>query len=94
MDLRYNLKNGGIMDTAPDNTKIKWYLKPVAIVVAILIAGPFAIPMVWVTPAFKKWHKIVITILLILLTIWMIQGVVAAYKLILANMRQLSETFK
>ena len=82
------------MDTAPDNTKIKWYLKPVAIVVAILIAGPFAIPMVWVTPAFKKWHKIVITILLILLTIWMIQGVVAAYKLILANMRQLSETFK
>ena len=82
------------MDTAPDNTKIKWYLKPVAVVVWILVAGPFAIPVVWMSPAFKKWQKIAITILLILRTIWMVQGVVAAYKLILADMQQLSATFK
>ena len=94
MNLGYNLKNGGIMDTTSDNTKIKWYLKPVPVVIAILMAGPFAAPLVWVSPAFKKWQKIVITILLALLTIWMVQIFVSAYKAILTSMQQLSATFK
>jgi hypothetical protein len=59
---------------------IKWYLKPAAIVVAILAVGPFAIPLVWVSPAFKKWQKTVITVLLILLTIWLVGFSADAYK--------------
>ena len=94
MDLGYNLKNRGIMDTTSDNTKIKWYLKPVPVVIAILIAGPFAAPLVWASPAFKRWQKIAITILLALLTIWMAQIFISAYKAILANMQQLGATFK
>lgn len=53
--------------TAP----IKWYLRPVAIVIAILCLGPFALPLVWVSPAFKRWQKAAITAILILITIWL-----------------------
>lgn len=70
---------------------MKWYLKPVAIVVAILAAGPFAIPLVWMSPAFKKWQKVVITIALILLTVWLVKISAEAYKILMKEMKALQD---
>ena len=73
---------------------MKWYLRPIPIVIVILIVGPFALPLVWMSPAFKKWPKVVITIILILVTIWLIQVSVSIYQLLISEMKSLQEMFK
>lgn len=73
---------------------MKWYFKPIPVVIAILIAGPFALPLVWMSPAFKKWHKAAITIILTLVTIWLVQVSVGIYQLLKLEMKSLQETFK
>lgn len=68
---------------------VKWYHRPVWIAVAIFAAGPFALPMVWLSPALKRWHKVVITILIAAISIWLVQATVAIYKSILKEMTDL-----
>ncbi len=70
---------------------MKWYHKPVIVFVAILIVGPLALPLVWMSAAFKRWHKILITVLLILLTAWLINASVELYRLLLKEMQNLRE---
>ncbi len=81
-------------DRAEEKPKIKWYLKPVAVVIAILIAGPFAIPLVWISPAFKGGQKIAITIVLVLLTIWMFNAAVQLCRILTAEMKDLQNTLR
>ena len=71
---------------------MKWYLKPIPIVIAILIIGPFALPLVWMSPALKKWHKTAVTIILVLVTIWLVQVSVSIYQLLMTEMKSLQET--
>jgi len=74
--------------------KMKWYLKPVMVAIAILAVGPFAIPLVWMSPAFKKWLKVVITALLVLLTIWIFNTSVALYRTLKSEMQSLENVLK
>jgi len=69
--------------------KVNWYFKPVAVTIAILAIGPFALPLVWLSPAMKKRHKIVITILVVLAAIWMVQASIKIYQSLLKDMREL-----
>lgn len=75
----------GTAEKAP----VKWYLKPVSIIIAILLAGPFALPLVWISPALRLWHKIAITILAILLTVWLITASAAIYESLVKELREL-----
>ncbi|MCX5686317.1 MAG: hypothetical protein NTW09_02490 [Candidatus Omnitrophica bacterium] len=77
------------MEANIEKTKMKWYLRPVWVVIAILAAGPLAIPLVWMSPAFKKWLKVVITMLVILLTIWTINASVGLYNTLKAHIQSL-----
>lgn len=52
----------------------RWYFKPVTIIIAILVVGPFALPLVWASPALKRWEKLAITLLLVLLSIWLFRA--------------------
>ena len=76
------------------NYAVKWYLKPLAVIIAILIVGPFALPLVWMSPVFKRWQKAIITILLILVTIWLVQVSAAIYRTLLSQMQSLRDTLK
>ena len=69
--------------------QVKWYLRPIAVIIAILCIGPFALPLVWISPAFKKSHKIFVTILVIILTVWLAKASVKLYNLLLNEMQQL-----
>jgi hypothetical protein len=64
------------------------------IAIAILAIGPFAIPLVWISPAFKRWQKILITILLILLTIWLVRASVNLAETLKHRMQELQEIMK
>jgi hypothetical protein len=69
----------------------KWYYKPVTVVIAILCAGPLALPLVWRSPAFTKRLKIIITILLAILTIVLIKSSIGLYILLLKYVEQLQK---
>ncbi|MFA5252313.1 MAG: zinc ribbon domain-containing protein [Phycisphaerae bacterium] len=49
--------------------KTKWYFATSAVVVALLIIGPIALPMVWFNPHYKIITKVVVTVIVIVLTI-------------------------
>ena len=71
--------------------RVKWYLKPLVVFIIILAAGPFALPLVWKSPSFKGWQKIVITIVLVILTAWLIKSSVELYRILLKELNLLSE---
>lgn len=69
--------------------KIKWYLHPASIVIAIFVTGPIAIPLVWMSPSLNRWHKIAVTIIITLLTIWMIMASITTFKILLKEAKNL-----
>lgn len=50
--------------------KLKWYFSTTAVVIALLSVGPFALPLVWLHPRYKRVTKIILTIIIIGLSIW------------------------
>lgn len=50
-------------------SKSKWYFSTSAIVVALIVIGPLALPMVWFNPRYKIITKVVVTVIVIALTI-------------------------
>lgn len=51
--------------------EVKWYFSTASVVIAFLVVGPFALPLVWLHPRYKIATKIIVTIVIIGLTIWM-----------------------
>ncbi len=49
----------------------KWYYSTGVIVIGLLVVGPFALPLVWKNPKYKVITKVVITIVVIVVTIWL-----------------------
>ena len=66
----------------PENadTHIKWYFRPAIIVIAILVLQPFAIPLIWKSPALGTQAKIWLTVLALVLTILIVILTVVAVK--------------
>jgi len=55
--------------TDPDKKQqSKWYFKASSLIIAFLVVGPFALPLVWLNPNFSKKKKSIITIIVILLS--------------------------
>ena len=52
-----------------DLPKTKWYFSTFVVVIALLSVGPFALPLVWLHPHYKRTTKIILTIGIIILTI-------------------------
>ena len=82
------------MVEASGKKEMKWYLRPVMVLVAILAVGPLAIPLVWLSPAFKKWVKIIITIVLVMLTIWFVKASSDLYQTLLKDMQLIQDVLK
>jgi hypothetical protein len=74
--------------------KAPWFLTPLAVTVAILCAGPLALPLVWMSPELKHWHKWFITVLIAVLTIWLFKASVDLYKILLKEIQSLQEAMR
>ena len=81
-------------DLGPDKSACRWYFRPVSIIVAIFAIGPFAIPLVWMSPALRRWHKIAATLFIALLTIWAVNFSVDLLKIALKEMQGLQEALR
>ena len=79
------------MSQQTSSTTSKWYHRPLVLLIAILAAGPFALPLVWTAPYLKRWHKAVVTLLLLALTVWLVKSGVELYWILLKELKSLSE---
>ena len=60
-------------EAARTKPKTKWYYSTSAIVIGLLCLGPLALPLVWASPKYKVITKIIITIVVVAVTIWLCQ---------------------
>ncbi len=81
-------------DALPDKKRVKWYLRPVAILIALITVGPLAMPMIWISPALKRWQMIALTAIVVLLTVWIIKASVDLYRILLRELRNIQEVLK
>jgi len=58
-------------EAARAKPKTKWYYSASFIVIALLVVGPFALPLLWKNPKYKVITKVIITIVVIAVTIWL-----------------------
>ncbi len=59
--------------------QIKWYFTTSAVVVALLIVGPLALPLVLLNPHYKIITKVVVTVLVVALTVLFTYAVANIY---------------
>ena len=52
----------------PAGPRTKWYHSTNSIVFALLCAGPFALPLVWINPRYKMNTKVVVTVVVTVVT--------------------------
>ena len=69
--------------------KVKWYFSTVAVVVALLCVGPFALPLVWLHPRYKIITKIIVTIVVIGLTVWTYYLLIDFYHILMQQLEAL-----
>lgn len=50
--------------------KPKWYYSTFGMVLAFLVLGPLAVPLVWLHPRYTIKTKVVITAVMVALTVW------------------------
>jgi uncharacterized membrane protein YvbJ len=67
----------------------RWYCSTSAIVVGLLGLGPFALPLVWINPKYKIITKIIITIVVIVVSIWLCQIMGQMYQHIIKQVNDL-----
>jgi hypothetical protein len=51
--------------------KEKWYFKPFGMLCAFFCVGPFALPLVWFNPSLDKTKKIIITVIVLGLSVYL-----------------------
>ena len=54
----------------PARSTGKWYHATSLVVIALLCLGPLALPLVWFNPRYKIAIKIIISVVVILISIW------------------------
>ncbi len=54
----------------PPAARVRWYFSNTVVILALLTVGPFALPLVWFNPRYGRVHRVVITIAVIVISIW------------------------
>lgn len=57
-------------DARKPRTPTKWYYSTSILIIALLTMGPFALPLLWINPKYQMITRIIITIIVIVITIW------------------------
>lgn len=68
--------------------EVKWYHSDIFVVIAILCLGPLALRLVWTNPRYKPIVKWLITVVIIILTVFVIM---MFYNVMQTTARQLEE---
>ena len=74
----------------PHRPKIKWYFSTTGVVIALLSIGPFALPLVWFHPHYKSITKIILTIGIIIFSIWLYYFTKEVYQNLMQQINELN----
>ena len=56
-----------------ENRKTKWYLRPISVVLLLFfVLGPFGLPLLYKSPKFSRTSKILLTLVVMIYTIYLI----------------------
>ena len=56
-----------------EEVKVKWYLNPISVILLLFfVLGPFALPLLYKSPKFSKTLKKILTIAVLVYTLFMI----------------------
>ena len=59
--------------------KVKWYFKTSSVIISFLVVGPFVLPLIWANPGYSRNKKIVMTVVICLITFFVVK--VMAYSM-------------
>jgi len=75
----------------PKKPRDRGYLSVQAVVFGLVLAGPLALPLLWISPKFSLRWKILMTTVTLLLTIWLFKSSIFILQTFLAQMKDLKE---
>ena len=56
-----------------EDRKTKWYLRPISVVLLLFfVLGPFGLPLLYKSPKFSRTSKILLTLVVMIYTIYLI----------------------
>lgn len=95
MDIK-KIQRAKEFDNLPDlpevrDAKKEWYDNIWVLLGAILVAGPFAIPIVWMAKTMKKEIKIALTIFLVIEAVLLVNVTMKFYNYLMTDMTELSQ---
>jgi hypothetical protein len=67
-------------DSYKPKSKTKWYHSTSAVVIGLITLGPLALPLVWKNPKYELITKVIITIVVAAVTVWLCYLMGSAYK--------------
>ncbi len=73
----------------PPRSKTKWYHSTITVIIAVLVLGPFALPLVWRNPRYRLVTKLAVTVGIITLTVTLCYIMGEMYKNVLDQLRML-----
>ncbi len=65
-----------------EKPKTKWYFTNTGIIIALLAIGPFALPLVWLTPNYKTHIKILLTVIILGASLWFYNATKEIYEVL------------
>ncbi len=81
----------GLMDNTgtPQTPKPKWWWSTPSLVAAFFVAGPLALPFLWMNPRYSVTKKIFWTVIVSVLTYLMVKFSIDTLQKVLAQYREL-----
>ncbi len=78
-----------------EDRKIKWYLRPISVVLLLFfVLGPFGLPLLYKSPKFSKTLKIVLTVLVMIYTLYLIFASLEIAKELYRSLGELQDILK
>jgi hypothetical protein len=74
-----------------EGKKVKWYYSVWSVILALLCFGPFALPLLFLSPKFKLASKVLISLLVIGSTIWLVMMTRETYRLLMKDIEGLRQ---
>jgi hypothetical protein len=77
---------------AKEEDKVKWYLRPVSIVLSLFfVLGPFGLPLLYKSPKFSRRSKIILTLAVAVYTFYLIFATLEIARVLYKRMEELKE---
>lgn len=80
---------GEFLNKEPEPPKTPWYYKNTSLITSFLVLGPLTLPLVWLNPRFDLKKKIIITVIVLIVSYFIVLWTMDTMKTIGSQLKQL-----